>query len=170
MRPNDVILLNARSMTAGYSDSEDRLWLRFSGDAAAVQMWVTRQRLMRCLPLAWDVLAQSSALPTGLTGSPLTRRAALLAEREVALEKPAEKAAVAPPAKATRLDVAPLQAGLLSSLRLEPGRQFVRMAFRANAGTVSMSCTRQQVHRLLTLLVRRAESCDWAVIPPWAAV
>ena len=42
-------MLEAKTLTVGFSDSEDRLWLRLGTDSdGAVQLWLTRRVLQSC--------------------------------------------------------------------------------------------------------------------------
>lgn len=62
-------MLEARTLTVGFSDSEDRLWLRLGTDRdGAVQLWLTRRVLSQLLPQVWDLLARSLLLPPDFSG------------------------------------------------------------------------------------------------------
>lgn len=160
-----LMLSNARTLTAGYSDSEDRLWLRFGGDEAAVQMWLTRALLAKVLTRVWGYLAETVEAPK--VTSPV---GAVRAEREVALEekKPmtdAEAREKQPQAMSHK----PVQAGLISAVHLKRVGNGMRVTFTAASGQVAMSFDRPGLHQMLNLLAQRAETSKWGLGQPWTA-
>lgn len=155
-------------MSAGYSDSEDRLWLRFGSDEGAVQLWMTRRLLSKALPQIWSLMAKTCALPPDMAKDPASRQNALLAEREVALEvKVAHTTEEAREVKPKAMAHRPVQGGLMSRILAERSGRRIKLNFLGSGGQVGMICTRAELHRMLNLLVRRAEACGWQIDPPW---
>ena len=62
-------MLEARTLTVGFSDSEDRLWLRLGTDHdGAVQLWLTRRVLQQLLAQVWDLLGRTLQMPPNFMG------------------------------------------------------------------------------------------------------
>ncbi|MGA1695223.1 MAG: hypothetical protein ACO38B_10010, partial [Burkholderiaceae bacterium] len=49
------------SLTAGHSDSEDRLWLRFTHPDREATIWITRRLLGAVLPQSFALLSRNLA-------------------------------------------------------------------------------------------------------------
>ncbi|MEN9315183.1 MAG: hypothetical protein RIS35_1576 [Pseudomonadota bacterium] len=159
-----VMLSNARTLTAGYSDSEDRLWLRFGGDETAVQMWLTRALLGKLLTSVWGYLADTVEAPQVASPSGAVR-----AEREVALEeKPPMTDAEARVKQPQAMSHKPVQAGLIASVHLKRVGNRTRVTFSAASGQVMMSFDRPGLHQMLNLLSQRAETSKWGLGQPWS--
>lgn len=157
-------------MSAGYSDSEDRIWLRFGADEGAVQLWMTRRMLAKALPQLWGLLARTAALPSGVTDDPAQRRVALLAEREVVLEvKAGDTTQQARTREPKAMAHRPEQAGVLSRILAERKGRGFRLNFLSNGGQVGMAFSRAELHRMLNMLSRRADAAGWNLEAPWAA-
>jgi hypothetical protein len=163
-----ISLSDARTMSAGYSDSEDRIWLRFGAEEGAVQVWMTRRLLSRALPQIWSFMATHCTLPPGAAEDDAARQSALLAEREVALEtKGADTEREARRKHPKAMEHRPVQAGMLSSILVERKGNKVRLNFLASGGQVGMVFGRVELHRMLNMLARRAESSGWNLDLPW---
>ena len=172
MSENAPLLANARTMSAGYSDSEDRLWLRFGANDGAVQMWMTRRLLALVFNQLWAFMQDSCppmpGTPTDSTGTDAARALALRAEREVALEaRPPLNDSQARQAQPVAMSHKPVQGGVLSRIVVERTGQKVKLVFNASAGQVVMSCGRPEVHRMMNMLAKRAESCGWRLQTLW---
>ena len=61
----------------------------------------------------------------------------------------------------------PVQAGLLAQVMLSRTDRRVKLTFIGSGGQVVMTCGRGELHRILEMLARRAESCRWALETPW---
>lgn len=166
MTQDHVLLPNARTMTAGYSDSEDRMWLRFGDEENAVQMWLTRRLLSRLLTQIWGWLAQSA--PAVSTPDESARRVAARAEREVALEvkKPMDDKQ-AREAEPKAMSHRPQQAGVVQQVQLKQLEGRARLTFTSGGGQVVMVFGRAELHRMLQMLATRAQASDWGLQAPW---
>lgn len=169
MSDEDILLENARTMTAGYSDSEDRIWLRFGADERALQVWLTRRLMSRAITQIWTWLAESCELPAVTAQDPAARRSATLAEREVALEiKQPMNAKQAQEAEPQAMSHRPQQGGVIQHINLRRlPRGGSRLSFNCSAGKVTMSFDRPALHRMLQMLGRTSERAGWGITLPW---
>lgn len=171
MSDEDITLENARTMTAGYSDSEDRIWLRFGGEDLAVQVWLTRRLLNRAIAQMWTWLADSCELPAVTAQDPAARRSATLAEREVALEiKQPMNSQQAQEAEPQAMSHRPRQGGVVQHINLRRlARGGSRLTFTCAGGKVTMAFDRAALHRMLQMLGRTSERAGWNIPLPWQA-
>lgn len=169
MSDEGLTLENARTMTAGYSDSEDRMWLRFGSEAQAIQVWMTRRLMLRALRQLWSWLSDSCEVPAVTSQDTTARRSAALAEREVALEtKQPMNTQQAREAEPQAMAHRPQQAGLIQQInlrRLANGRSL--LTFTSGGGKVTMTFDRAALHRMLQMLGKTAVNAGWDVQLPW---
>ena len=169
MSDEGITLENARTMTAGYSDSEDRIWLRFGAEEQALQVWMTRRLLVRAIGQIWTWLADSCELPAVTAQDPASRRSAALAEREVALEvKQPMNTQQARDAEPKAMSHRPEQAGVIQHISLRRvGRGSSRLTFSCSGGKVTMAFDRPALHRMLQMLGRTSQRASWEIGLPW---
>ena len=169
MSEEGLSLENARTMTAGYSDSEDRLWLRFGAEDTAIQVWMTRRLASRVVEQFWTWLSDSCAVPAVTAQDKTARRTATLAEREVALEvKQPMTSAQAREAEPKAMAHQPQQAGLIQNInlrRLSSGS--TRVTFNSSGGKITMNFDRGALHRMLQVLGKTSVNAGWSISLPW---
>lgn len=142
------------SLTIGYSDSEDRLWLRFVREGGEAKLWMTRRLAMALLDKSHELLLQNVE-PTRFEGE----------HRQAVQEFIQAKGDPAPPrAPSVQVDV---PSGLVTSVDLTTSKDGVGWVFVAAQGRVGFRGTRTEAHRLLEIFWLRMQSAGWRDAPPW---
>lgn len=170
-------------LTIGYSDSEDRLWIRT--EASNALWWVTRRLAMRLVAQWADVLERSlpedasdesdaSAAGVAASGGPqdaargLRRREALRREHDHALVAARDRKVG--PVERPPPGVA-LENTLLATVSLSAGEKGVRLVLKAAGRSETLRMSRAQAHRLLDALFSRCRRIGWyagpASTPEW---
>jgi hypothetical protein len=171
MNDQAISLAGVKTMTSGYSDSEDRVWLSFSAEAGAVQMWLTRRQLEAIVSRTWKFLGNGLQPDPACLEPAVQAAPALLAERLAALAPSTKSQSLgASPEQDVAVAPRPVQAGMLTTVRLEAVGHRIQIRYQAMGGAAEMLCTRPEVHRILDLLARRTVACRWSVALPWQAV
>jgi hypothetical protein len=143
------------SITIGYSDSEDRLWVRLSADGAEAMLWMTRRLVAGLLRSGFDMLGGGKATAA------LTER-----HHEVMAEASEEPRTKAPPRAAGNATVQ--QLGLLHSVDISVDANRMSLAFRGNGQPAGFACDKVQAHKLLQALWDRQSGAGWGLDAPWA--
>jgi hypothetical protein len=143
------------SLTAGHSDSEDRLWLRFTHPEREATIWITRRLLDAVLPQSFALLSRN-----------LAPEVAASVHEEVVepfLHKGGDPSPQTPKAETPRI-----AQGLISTvhLSLTPAGNF-QWIFEVPTASVGLSCTPAEAHCLLELLWQKQLSAGWAIPSPW---
>lgn len=146
-----------QSVTFGYSDSEDRLWVRcLMKDEDDVRFWITR-RLTLALIEAMGIKLRETlpALPV-----PMAEDLRLAVEYQSALEIPREPAPPAPENPVARTQELPLCHTV--DISTHPSHAWAIVWKVAGAAPLALTANRQTIHRLLAALINRAEAAGWA--------
>ena len=141
-------------ITFGYSDSEDRLWVRLTADDSNATFWLSRRLVSRFLP---DVYG-------GLVGEQSREEAALEHEQAV-VELRSQGGDSSPPAP--KVDGL-LSLGLISTIRFSHDSGTYSMIFEGNADEAGFRCDRKAVHRVLEALWSRQRAVGWGLSAPWS--
>ncbi len=142
------------SLTVGYSDSEDRLWLRFVREGGEAKLWITRR-------LATALLDQSYALMSKGAGDKDCDHEHLDAVQEF-IRSQGDPAPARMPAG--QVDI---QSALVTSVDISVSEGGVLWTFVSAQGRVGFRGTRIEAHRLLEIFWLRMRSAGWRDAPPW---
>jgi hypothetical protein len=175
----------ARTLTVGFSDSEDRLWMRLGTDERnARQLWLTRRMLQQVFAQVWVLLAktlpgdalrfQGIAEPgsgrVGYAPEELRKRnLQLMIERELSLEdSPPMDEDSAKDMYPGAMQASPVNDGLLRTLNITADEKAVRFLLHGPATAIEFHGARADAHRVLQMLWKMQESADWGLEPPWS--
>lgn len=142
------------SITIGYSDSEDRLWVRLSGEGAEAMLWMTRRLVAGLLRSGFDMLGGGKA-----SGELTDRHREAI---EAAREQPRTEA---PPRASASTQVQ--QLGLLHSVDISVDPNRMALTFRGNGSPAGFASERVQAHRLLQAFWDRQADAGWGLDAPW---
>jgi hypothetical protein len=168
-------MMQAHTITVGYSDSEDRLWLRLSNTDEALQTWLHRRFVQYLLPQVWELLSRTCHNPlaefSGIHASSFNTNNQtlwLLAEREAALDYKAtapknnkENSTHNTP----ELSLEP--AGLIATINLSANTQRVEWSFATTRRNIGLNTSRAEAHQLLQMLFTRQHDAGWGLTAPW---
>ena len=141
-------------ITFGYSDSEDRLWVRLTAQDSNATFWLSRRLVSRFLP---DVYG-------GLLGDQPREEVASEHERAVAALR-SQGGDNAPPAPKVEGLV---NLGLISTIRFSHDNGTYAMIFEGNGQKAGFRCDRKAVHRVLEALWSRQRAVGWGLSAPWS--
>ncbi|MDA0876548.1 MAG: hypothetical protein O2881_04550 [Proteobacteria bacterium] len=140
-------------ITFGYSDSEDRLWVRLTAEDSNATFWLSRRLVSRLLA---DVYG-------GLVGDQ-SREATWLEHEKAVTELRAQGGDSSPPAP--KLEGL-LSLGLIATIRFSQHEASYSMVFEGNGGSAGLRCDRTAVHRILEALWSRQRAVGWGLAAPW---
>ena len=143
------------SLTVGYSDSEDRLWLRLVRDGGEAKFWMTRR-------LAVALLDQSYGLMIGSANV-----ADLDREHRDAVEEFVRQHGDQPPPRDRESQIE-VRAGLITSINVSAAKGGVAWTFLSTQGSAIFQGSRAEAHRLLEVFWRRIQAAGWRQSPPWS--
>lgn len=152
-----------QSITFGYSDSEDRLWVRccLQGGGES-RFWLTRRLALALIKGIADKLAETlPPLPV-----PMDDTLRLALEHEAGFEKPAEPA---PPAPESSLQPA-VEMSLCTRIDLTAGANGWKIVWMpVGQAPMTLNMPREAVHRMLAGLIGRIQGAGWApaLTAPW---
>jgi len=141
-------------ITFGYSDSEDRLWVRLTAEDSNATFWLSRRLVSRFLP---DVYG-------GLIGDQ-SKEAACQEHEQAVAELRAQGGDSSPPSP--KLEGL-LSLGLISTIRFSQNEGSYSMIFEGNGDSAGFRCDRKAVHRVLEALWSRQRAVGWGLPAPWA--
>lgn len=154
-------------LTFGYSDSEDRIWMRFSDDEG--QLWLTRRLANACLRHLVELMTKSVPGAAPESGPSLDANKRVELEHEMAQEILNEQAAAngGPPAPPVMQAVA--ASHRLSSIKLTVDASKVSIEYVAPNYSRKTHMTRAEAHALLKALANRCQNAGWNLdsIPAW---
>lgn len=145
------------SLTVGYSDSEDRLWLRFVREGGEAKLWMTRR-------LALALLDQSYGLMSKSVPDTDCDREHLEAVREF-LQAQGDPAPARMPSD--QLDI---RSGVVASVDVSVSEAGMLWTFVSAQARVGFRGSRTEAHRLLEIFWLRIRSAGWRDAPPWRLV
>jgi len=183
-------MLQARTLTIGFSDSEDRLWLRLGTDhEGAVQLWLTRRVLAQMLPQVWELLEKTLEFPDrllirdeGSEGPALgqtsgrdrdstrhkLRQRQLWIEHELAMESsPPLDDEAARERHPSAMQASPQLEGLLSRVHVSADDRSVRFQFDGPSRSLQFSGARADAHRVLHMIWQVQTNAEWGLKAPW---
>lgn len=141
-------------MTFGYSDSEDRLWVRLMAEDSNATFWLSRRLVSLFLP---DVYK-------GLVGDQSPEAACLEHEKAV-VELGAQRGDSSP--SSPKLEGL-ISLGLIPTIRFSQNEVSYSMVFDGNGAVAGFRCDRKAVHRVLEGLWSRQRALGWGLPAPWA--
>lgn len=145
------------SLTVGYSDSEDRLWLRLVRNGGEAKFWMTRR-------LAVALLDQSYGLMIGSGDAAELDREHCEAVEEFVRQQGDQ----APPRdRESQIEV---RSGLVTSINVSVAKGGVAWTFLSAQGNAVFQGSRTEAHRLLEVVWRRIQAAGWRQSPPWNAL
>jgi len=185
-------MLEAKTLTAGFSDSEDRLWLRLGTDSdGAVQLWLTRRVLQQLLPQVWELLGRTLTMPPNFLGQKhpgqshetigpgndaedlhgpghADRRRQLWIEHELAMEtSPPLDDELARERHPAAMQANPQSEGLLSRIHVSADERSVRFQFDGPQRSLQFAGSRSDAHRVLRLIWQVQANAAWHLLAPW---
>lgn len=144
------------SVTMGYSDSEDRLWLRLVDGANEVKFWLSRRIALPMLERSYELLTQAQDASEA-------RRA-----HESAVKDFLERRGDRPPPPNRDVASGPAM-GLVASIDITVSDQGARWVFSSPAsGTAAFQADRTQAHQLLEVLWSKVREARWTDQAPWS--
>lgn len=145
----------------GFSDTADRLWLRWSTDSTC--WWLTRRLALRWICSWSERLEATASKEESLWLGPREQRMAL--EHDLALERDEKPAPAPAPALAAS------QANrVLASVELHVTGRGTRCLLMGEGARLPLRLTRRQSHRMLAALIRQATLAGWLstpALPDW---
>lgn len=152
------------SVTVGYSDSEDRVWVRLVDAHVELRVWLTRRTVAGLIERLGKFLESSlvelAPLITMESANRLSMEhdeaASLMSEVSPAPKKPEEGYAV-------------IDGGLcaLTEVDIRDSHSFVRL-YPSGYAPVVFNVSRLQAHQLLKSLINRQREAGWQVsVPIW---
>lgn len=145
------------SITFGYSDSEDRLWARcvLAGNNES-RFWLTRRLTLALIHALAEKLHKTlPALPV-----PMEDSLRLAMEYQAALDAPADSAPAQPSTARNHTGAMPLCHSI--DITPSPDKPWGIQWRLENRQALALSPERNQVHRVLAILISRAEAAGWA--------
>ncbi len=145
------------TFTVGYSDSEDRVWIRLSSAEGDVRMWITR----RFMTL---ILQKSYALLSG--GMPPEQAAAQ--HEQCVSDLRANGSGVPSPEFDPGLHNKNM--GLVATVHLNSQAGVMSWVFENSADSVGFRCDIAAAHQVLEALFMRQLQSGWGIAAPWQCV
>lgn len=145
------------SITFGYSDSEDRLWARcvLAGNNEC-RFWLTRRLTLALIHALAEKLQKTlPALPV-----PMEDSLRLAMEYQAAIDAPTDTAPAQPSTASSHTRAMPLCHSI--DITPSPDKPWGIQWRLENQQTLALSPERNQVHRVLAILISRAEAAGWA--------
>jgi len=144
------------SITIGYSDSEDRLWVRLSSESAEAMLWMTRRLVAGLLRSGFDMLGGGKA------------SAELVGRHHEVMAAASEQPRTEAPPRATG-STQVQQLGLLHSVDIAVDANRMALTFRGSGGPAGFACDHVHAHRLLQAFSDRQADAGWGLDAPWEA-
>ncbi len=153
-------------LTIGYSDSEDRVWMRIEGSSA--NWWLTR-RLALALIRQWATLVEKSYTDEGLSmPSPQDDTAATAGRARSAHKAAVASAKPVAPVGRPAPGVETVNRTVSSiDLTVKPNR--FDLVFKGAGAQDAVRLSRDEAHRMLAALCDRCRTNGWfnATLPGW---
>lgn len=155
-------------VTFGYSDSEDRMWIRAGHDG--VLWWITRRLALRLIA-QWGELLERTLPADGAAQAQPEAEAGEAGRRQRARRE--HSAALSAPPPPDEPDVPPTAgpSALLFSVELSVKGDDCRIVFLSGDKRQGIVLPRKDAHRLLSALASRCRGNGWlsGSLPPWLA-
>ena len=142
------------TFTVGYSDSEDRVWIRLSSAEGDVRMWITRRFMALILQKSYGLLSG---------GLPLEQAAAQ--HEQCVADLRANGSGVSSPEFDPGLQNKNL--GLVATVHLNCQGGIMSWVFESAADSVGFRCDIVSAHQVLEALFMRQQQSGWAIAAPW---
>ena len=141
------------SLTAGYSDSEDRLWLRLTHADREATVWMTRRLTQALVQQAFQLLSGREAQ------EPLPSHAEVVAPfvQKGGDASPKQRSAQTPI----------VGQGLVSTINCSLTPKGMNWVFHVPSSKAGLACSDVEAHCLLELLFQRQKAAGWAIPSPW---
>lgn len=159
-------------ISLGYSDSEDRVWIRT--DSSDTLWWLTRRLALRLIARWAEVLQRSLQAPAGgSTGESeeeaAARRSEALRREHVEVMAVAQSGKVPPVSRPA--PGAELANTLLASVEISGGPRGLRLVLHSPGRSETLRMSRGEAHRLLHSLHARCSRSGWYAsdAPGWLA-
>lgn len=143
------------SITIGYSDSEDRLWVRLTGQPGEAMMWLTRRLMRGLIGSTFELMAGKRP-----------RNDFSASHRELIAARADVPRTAAPPRASP--EVSARQLGLLNAIDISVDDVRLSLTFKGAGGVAGFACDRPQAHQLLQAFWDRQSNAGWAIASPWA--
>jgi hypothetical protein len=145
------------SVTMGYSDSEDRLWLRLVDGAHEAKFWLSRRIALPMLERSYELLTQAQD------------RGEARQSHQSAVKEFLERKGDRPPPPNREVASGPAM-GLVASIDITVSEQGARWVFSSPvSGTAAFQADRTQAHQLLEVLWSKVREARWSEQAPWSS-
>lgn len=145
------------SITIGYSDSEDRLWIRLVRPQGEAKLWMTRRLALALVRNSYDLLVQD------------LQEAEAVSEHSKAVTEFLQKQGDPAPPRNPE-SVTDIAGGLVSSVDISVGKTNFQWTFVSPQGKALFRSDRDIAHRLLEAFWARMRSSNWVDKAPWEQV
>ena len=156
------------SVVFGYSDSDDRMWIRI-GDGPLL-WWITRRLALRMIG-QWAALVERTVPAEAGAGSPAAPLAETERTKRAALEHRGALAPQASPAGSVAAEPPPPAgtSALLYGVEIAVAGDKMRFALRSADKRQAFETPRNDAHRLLSAFVSRCRRNGWldSPLPEW---
>ncbi len=163
-------IINSSTVTLGYSDTEDRLWIRIlNKDGTDKKMWLTRNLCEKICICLVSNLEKTLSPNSEKNSKPSKNMAKILAtEHQVALEEATKKKpndsveAVKPKYNS------PIR--LCSSVNIQFGKAWKLQFFCAEeANSFEIKTDRKNIHQILSAIIKQCAQANWNIenLPKW---
>jgi len=150
-KPNEIFWF--ASLTAGYSDSEDRLWLRLTHSEREATVWMTRRLTQALIQQAYRLLDNKES------EEPSASHAEIVAPF-------IQKGGDASP-KQRSAETPIVGQGLVSTINCSLTAKGMNWVFHVPSSKAGLACSDTEAHCLLELLFQRQKAAGWAIPSPW---
>jgi hypothetical protein len=163
----------AKTLTLGYVESEDRMWVRLGTDQqTAHQYQLSRRVLRQLLPQVWALLQRTLAKEALVGG--ITREDALMREHHTKIEREISLEASPPMDEESArerhpkaMEAAPTPEGLIQSINVSADEKSVKFGFVGPLLAIDFAGTRADGHRILQMLWKVQDGAGWDLAAPW---
>lgn len=146
--------LQYSSITIGYSDSEDRLWIRLVRPQGEAKLWMTRRLALAVIEKSYELLVAD-----------IPEAKAVQQHQQAVAEFMKQKGDPAPPRNPE--SVMDFEGGLVSSVDITAGKTNFQWAFVSPRGKALFRSDVDKAHRLLEAFWARMRSSGWVDQAPW---
>jgi hypothetical protein len=144
------------TITVGYSDSEDRIWLRFTSTESEAFAWISRRLLGLTINKSYEALQ-------GLIPKPVAKieHQAVVSEFKKTKGHPA-------PAKPEK-PIETKNIGLINSVILRKNSESFTWIFKHGEQEIGITCNKSYAHQILEAMWIRQNDAGWGIVAPWGS-
>lgn len=150
------------SLTVGYSDTEDRVWVRLVSESSEQRIWLTRSRMLALIRTLANALETTLAELDSVLQIESAHRLAMEQEEAVSVMN-----GVSPPPAPKSKGYQVADGGLCTvfDVTIQDSRWVVQL-HAASGQPLVFDGNRLQMHQLLKSLLNRQREADWRLYAP----